>query len=36
MSNYEGINLSILETVIRQKLPIMKETIEHLLATQIS
>ncbi len=31
--DYEGINLSILETVIRQKLPIIKETIEHLLTT---
>jgi len=34
--DYEGINLSILETVIRQKLPIMKETIEHLLSTKKS
>ena len=32
--DYEGINLSILETVIRQKLPIMKESIVHLLSAQ--
>ena len=29
--DYEGLNLSVLDMVIRQKLPIMKETIEHLL-----
>jgi len=29
--DYEGLNLSVLDMVIRQKLPIMKETIEHIL-----
>ena len=29
--DYEGINLSVLDMVIRQKLPIMKETIEQIL-----
>jgi len=29
--DYEGLNLSILDRVIRDKLPIMKRTIEHML-----
>ena len=29
--DYEGLNLSVLDMVIRQKLPIMKDTIEQLL-----
>jgi len=29
--DYEGLNLSVLDMVIRQKLPIMKETIEQIL-----
>lgn len=29
--DYEGLNLSIIETVIREKLPLMKKTIERLL-----
>lgn len=30
--DYEGLNLSVLDMVIRQKLPIMKETIEQILS----
>ena len=29
--DYEGLNLSVLDMVIRQKLPIMKETIKQIL-----
>ena len=29
--DYEGVNLSVLDMVIRQKLPIMKKTIEQIL-----
>lgn len=30
--DYEGLNLSVLDMVIRQKLPILKETIEQILS----
>ena len=32
--DYEGLNLSVLDRVIREKLPTMKETVEHLLKTK--
>ena len=30
--DYEGLNLSVIEVVIREKLPMMKETIEQILS----
>ncbi len=29
--DYEGLNLAVLDRVIRDKLPVMKETVEHIL-----